>query len=227
MLPTIISSFKISIDTDRILQGQGIDPSKASSRIISIARKILPQALSLLGPAALYVCLPLQELQQHRVVLTEGIILEGSLPSRILAGASKVALAVCTIGPNLDAKVSKMLDSGNTVEALALDGAGIAAVEEVSRVLVDQINHAAGIEGLTTGTAISPGQEGWLLEQQRIIFKLLPAERIGVRLTESCVMLPRKSISFVLPIGPGLCTDKIHCDFCSKRERCSWSKIKR
>ena len=38
---------------------------------------------------------------------------------------------------------------------------------------------------------------------------MLPAERIGVRLLESCFMVPQKAQSGVIPLGPEL---KVHSD---------------
>jgi hypothetical protein len=35
-------------------------------------------------------------------------------------------------------------------------------------------------------------------------------------------MLPRKSVSFALGLGPDMQADAVPCDFCSKRERCRW-----
>jgi len=67
-----------------------------------------------------------------------------------------------------------------------------------------------------------PGQEGWPIQQQRVLFDLLPAGEIGVRLTASYLMLPRKSLSFVVGLGPEMQPDAVTCDFCSKRERCAW-----
>jgi hypothetical protein len=42
----------------------------------------------------------------------------------------------------------------------------------------------------------SPGYAKWDIKEQRFIFRILSAADIVVRLTESCMMVPRKSISF-------------------------------
>jgi hypothetical protein len=67
-----------------------------------------------------------------------------------------------------------------------------------------------------------PGQEGRAIWQQRVIFERLPTDEIGVRLTDSCLMIPRKSVSFVIGLGPQMRPDAVACDFCSERERCLW-----
>jgi hypothetical protein len=55
-----------------------------------------------------------------------------------------------------------------------------------------------------------------------ILFDLLPAREIGVQLTESCLMLPRKSVSFAVGLGSEMQADATACDLCSKRDHCRW-----
>ena len=57
-------------------------------------------------------------------------------------------------------------------------------------------------------STMSPGRvEYWPLTQQRQLFELLgdPEDTVGVRLTESCLMVPNKSVSgFRFPGGEGV-----------------------
>ncbi len=220
--PIILTDFQPSLEVTHVLRGQGVDPARARPDIVAAARGVLDKAQALLAPAALYVTLPVRDFQRQRVVLEGGEVFAGPLVARALAGATEVTLAVCTIGPALEEQVSALFSAGDMVRALALDGAGIAALGEVSGTVVARIRDEAAARGLGTGMRASPGQEGWPIEQQRVFFDLILAEEIGVRLTESCLMLPCKSISFVIGLGPEMRPDAVTCDFCSKRERCRW-----
>ncbi|MFQ6100220.1 MAG: vitamin B12 dependent-methionine synthase activation domain-containing protein [Anaerolineae bacterium] len=222
MMPSIVTGLQPSLEVTHVLRGQGIDPDRARPEIVAAAQEVLDEAQSLLAPVALYTILPVRDFQHQRVTLDGGAVFEGTLVARALAGATEVALAVCTIGPALDERVSALLAAGEPVQAFALHGAGIGAVGEVARMVGERICDEASAHGLRTGMRASPGQEGWPLEQQRVLFGLLPAEEIGVRLTESCLMLPRKSVSFAAGLGPEMQADAVTCDFCSKRERCRW-----
>ncbi|RLC95865.1 MAG: hypothetical protein DRI77_09365, partial [Chloroflexi bacterium] len=157
----------------------------------------------------------------QRAAFDGGVAFEGPLVARALAGATQVALAVCTVGAALDERVS-VLWAKDPVRALALDGAGIGAVELVARLAGERVREEAERRGLRIGMRAEPGQEGWPIQQQRVLFGLLPASKIDVQLTESCLMLPRKSLSFVVGLGPEMQPDAVTCDFCSKRERCQW-----
>jgi hypothetical protein len=208
----VISDIKPTLEAAHVLRGQGIDPAQARPAIIAAAREVLDEVRALIAPAALYTVLPLRD----------GGAFAGPLVARALAGATRVALAVCTIGPALEERVTALFAAGDPVRAMALDGAGVAAVGEVSHMIGERICDEGAAQGLRAGMRVSPGQEGWPIEQQRVLFSLLPAGRIGVRLNESCLMLPRKSVSFVVGLGPEMPADGVACDFCSKRERCRW-----
>ena len=221
-MPSVITDFELQLEAAHVLRGQGIDPSRARPEVVAAAQSVLDEAQALFAPAAIYTTLLVSDFQHQRVTLEGGAVFEGSLVARALAGATEVALAVCTAGPAVDERVAMLFNAGNPVRALALDGAGIAAVGGVARMAAERICDQASTRGLRAGMRAEPGQEGWPLRQQRVVFSLVSAERIGVRLTESCLMLPRKSISFVVGLGPEMRADAVSCDFCSKRERCHW-----
>jgi hypothetical protein len=114
--------------------------------------------------------------------------------------AVKVALAVCTIGPLLEESVSEYSASGQLTRALIIDAAGSSLAEAVCDFVNEKICQMAAECSLYPASRISPGYGHWKLEEQAIIFGLVPAGSIGVSLTESCVMIPRKSVSFAVKL---------------------------
>lgn len=219
----IVKDLHFALETEHILRGQGIDPAKASELLTRTASEMLDEARTLFKPVAIYGSVTVSDFQDDNVIFDGGSF-SGPLVARAFTGASKLILSVCTIGPELEERVAELMD-GDMMHAMALDGAGSAAVSEVSRRLRERIARSAESDGLKAGMKANPGQEGWPIEQQRTLFHVLPAHQIGVRLTESCLMIPRKSVSFVVGIGGGMCTEGVTCDFCSKREHCQWRKV--
>jgi len=218
-----ITDFQPSLEVAHVLRGQGVDdPDRVSPGVVAVAQGVLDEARALLASAAMYTILPVSDFRPYRVTLDGGAVFEGPLVARALAGATRVALAVCTIGRALEERVAALFAAGDSSRALALDGAGTAAVGQVSRMVVAHVRDEASARGLGRGMRAGPGQEGWPIRQQRVLFGLIPAEEIGVQLTESCLMLPQKSVSFVIGMGPEMQPDAVTCDFCSKRERCRW-----
>ena len=217
----LITDFRPSLDAERVLQGQGIDPSRVRRDIAAVAQDVLEEAQELLAPVAMYTIVPVRDFHHQTVELDGGVAFEGPLVARALAGATQVALAVHTIGPALEQRVDELFRA-EPVRAMALDGAGIAGLGEISKRVVARIRAEASARGLGSGMRACPGQEGWSIWQQRVLFGLLPAEQIGVRLSDSCLMLPRKSGSFVVGLGSEMRPGAVTCDFCSKRNRCQW-----
>lgn len=218
----VINELTVVLKTEYILRGQGIDPAKASPLLIRIASGVIDEAGTLIRPAAVCNSRPVLE-SKHEQIIFKGGVFAGPLVARAFTGATSLVLALCTIGPKLERRVDELM-TADPLRAMALDGAGTAAVEEVSRQIKELIISRGEKNGLKAGMKAGPGQEGWPIEQQRLLFGLLPASQIGVRLTESCLMIPRKTISFVVGYGGEMCTAAVSCDFCSKRKRCQWRK---
>jgi hypothetical protein len=218
----IITDFPLALDAAHVLQGQGLDPAHVRPEIVAVAQEALGEIQALLAPMALYDTMPVREFRHHTVILEDEASFTSELVVRALTGATEVALVVCTIGSALETRVSALFAAGNSLRALALDGAGTAALGQISQAMGERICAEAEARGLRLGMRASPGQEGWPLEQQLVLFDLLPAQEIGVRLTESCLMLPRKSVSFVIGLGTEMQADATACDYCSKRDRCRW-----
>ena len=221
---SVITDLPLSLDEGHILRGQGIDPDRARPEIVTAARDVLDMAQGLFTPAAMFTTLAVCDSHHRQVTLEGGVIFEGPLVARALAGATYVAVVVCTVGSALDEQVDALFSGGEPVQALALDGAGTAAVGEVSRLVGERVCDLATAQGARIGMWASPGQEGWSIYQQRVVFGLLEAETIGVQLTTNCLMVPRKSVSFVVGMGPEMQADGVACDFCSKRDRCQWQR---
>ena len=220
-----VKDFNINLTYKDVLKGQGIDPERASARLSETAESVLEETHSLLKPAALYTAARVTNFE-HKTIFFEGGAFEGTLVAKALSGADHLNIAICTIGEALEERVAEMMKE-NPVKALALDGAGIAAVGKVSQKVEDIISSEAYKLGLDLGMRAQPGQEGWPIEQQGQVFSVLPAEKIGVRLTTGFLMIPRKSVSLVIPRGKNLNDAVSPCDFCSKRNRCEWRRDKR
>lgn len=211
----------VALEAGHVLEGQGIDPKRAGANLVAVAGEVLEEVRALIDPAAVLAFLEVQDFHDQTIVLDEGIAFQGPLAARALAGSREVALAVCTVGAALETHV-KELFSRDPVRSLALEGAGIAALRSVSEHVVEKVRARASSKGWGSGMRAQPGQEGWPIEQQDVVFDALPAQEIGVRLSGSHLMIPQKSVSLVVGLGPDMRPDRVACDFCSKRGRCAW-----
>jgi len=68
--------------------------------------------------------------------------------------------------------------------------------------------------GLKITNRYSPGYCGWVTSEQHKLFALLPKDICSIRLTESSLMLPIKSVSGFIGIGPNVRFNPYTCQLC-------------
>jgi hypothetical protein len=132
---------------------------------------------------------------------------EGLAGSTFVNPSIPCALAVCTIGPALEERVSSLIAAGDSARAMILDAIGSSATEGTADECNGHICHRAIRAGMTPDMRRSPGYGGWDILEQRAIFSSLDPGEIGVSLNDDCMMAPHKSISFLVPLEGG---SKIH-----------------
>lgn len=119
-----------------------------------------------------------------------------------------VGLGLCTIGAALEEESRASSDRGELLDALLLDAFGSAAAEAAADALNLHLCEHAASHGWYSAPRISPGYGRWDVRSQRELLALLPADEVGIRLTDGMMMVPRKSVSFAVryrdtPGAPG------------------------
>ena len=78
----------------------------------------------------------------------------------------------------------------------------------------EKFGNAMKASGHKITNRYSPGYCGWKTSEQFMLFRIFPENFCGVRLTESALMKPIKSISGVIGIGSHVEYHEYHCDLC-------------
>jgi len=188
MEPVILENFSIAIDpaaVRRFLGSKGRKRPAPGRRYDDILNEMTEVARRLIAPKGIYV-------------YAAGRDLEGS---KIFEHLDRMAFCVCTIGSALEAEVTRLSNGGELLKAVVLDSIGSVAAEAVAEDIDAKIREESARGGLKTSCRASPGYGDWDVREQERIFRLLPAERIGVSLSKTCMMIPRKSISFAMHIA--------------------------
>lgn len=215
----------LKIDVDGVLRGQGADPEiirSRSPRLVDTAQKALEESRNLLEPQVLVDELEVARVQHDTLELVGGKTLTGPLVTGHLVGAEKIVVAVCTVGDKIDEYASQVM-ADDIVLGLAVDGLGSAAVEALANRLCREIELEAERDGLQTTIPLSPGMIGWSVEAgQAVIFSLTDPDQIGVTLSPHYLMVPRKTLSMIMGVGPGINSGERICDYCAMRETCRY-----
>jgi hypothetical protein len=220
----VISDWHLSLGVDDILRGQGVDPEivrNSKPRFVAAAKRALVEGISLLHPVAVVNKVKVLEHKHERILLDFNMKLTGPLVTRHLSGAQCVVASACTIGPELEKSVSQFLGE-DPLQALALDGLANAAVEILAQQVCAFIGEQSRADGQQASTPLSPGNPEWPFEEGQLqIFALLNPSQAGITLTSGGMMLPKKSISFIVGLGPEMSQAGM-CEVCSLKETCRY-----
>ena len=223
----VIRNIPLKLDMKEVLRHEGIRlPSKLSPEVAALLHELLASVEDqhLLKPAIVYEMYDVAQVDRSGLCLKDNKMLNGSLFSSVMSTVEELTVAVCTIGSNLEKKVSDYFQSNEPLRGVLLDGIGSAAVDLLTRETCKLVTKKASSRGYQASSPLNPGMSGFPISEQWQLFQLVSAEKIGVSLTSSGVMVPRKSISLVIGIGPQMksWTQKEICARCSLKKTCAY-----
>ncbi len=177
-------SLDIGIDLSGVAHALGYKDGGAPKRVLSIIDDI-SQKNELISSAAVYRFLSAEHLNS----------------SFYLKGIEEVALCLVTIGPGVEDAAESAKNNGDLSRAIIIDSFGSAAAEACADEAEKLIAGECAARNLKCSRRFSPGYGGWDVAEQKWILKALKAGDIGVELSEGCMMVPRKSITFAVTVG--------------------------
>jgi hypothetical protein len=149
-------------------------------------------------------------------------VLAGPLIGQHMGSAEEVVVMLCTIGETLE-QISGELMVSDPMQGWAMDGLGSAATEALVTAACNYFEDEGLKRDLQATIPLSPGMIGWPIDQgQPQIFQLLNSREIGIALTSSYLMMPRKSISTIIGFGINIGTAGKTCDFCNMKDTCRY-----
>ena len=216
----IIKDIKLKIDEEEVLRYQGYSKSKITKPkeiILQITEEEIKQAYNLFQPQGIYSPIKIKKISfsEGRVDLENDFSLYfHNSAIHLLKGADYLILGVLTIGNALEDKISEFFTKKEYSQGLALDAVGTVAVRSLSRYIRSLVCQEAKKQKFQTTKYFTPGTSEWNISQQKNIFKIIPADKIGVKLTDSYMMIPKKSLSWAIGIGENIITFSKEYDSC-------------
>lgn len=218
-----IRDWSLNLDANAVLRGQGIDPALVRRpRIVAIAERAVELGRDLIEPQVAYRVFPIEAVRHQRLELSGGKPLVSALLAEQLAPAQQLVVIVGTIGARLERSAAELMRSDPAL-GLALDAYGSAAVEALSEAMCNRLEEEARARQWQASVPLGPGMIDWPVESgQPQIFQLVNANLIGLTLNDSAQMIPYKSSSMVLGLGPRSFEAGRTCDFCALRDTCRY-----
>ena len=128
--------------------------------------------------------------------------------------SEKIAFFLCTAGPEISNISKHLMKEKEMLAGYVFDVIGSLAVESAMDKIQEQFGKAMNDSGYKITNRYSPGYCGWQTSEQFKLFELFPENFCGVRLTESALMDPIKSVSGIIGIGSHVKYHEYHCELC-------------
>ena len=223
----VIHDIPLSLKTREVLRRQGLGRrAKVKPEIEILIRELLTSVKKtrLLEPAVAYEYYAVSGMNGNQISLEGDKAIQGPLLPAIFPEAKELAAVVSTIGPRLEKQVTAYSKSDEVLRGMILDGIGSTAVDILAVEVLRQLGSEVLSLGYEISSPVNPGMPGFPLTEQWNLLGLVNADEIGVRLTASGVLVPRKSTSMVMGIGPQMTrwTQAEVCARCSLRETCHY-----
>ena len=188
MEPVVLDDIPFQIDHGLLMKKLRV---KESHSYADSVRQLADEAQAIAKPKALYKVAFIESKDDHGVVI-DGIRLNSRVLRVNLEQAHRVFAYVATCGVELQ-------DWADSIDDLLRQYWAETINEMALRVAIGVLNKHL-IERYRPGrtSAMSPGSLGeWPIQAQRDLFAILgnPQDAVGVRLTESMLMVPIKSVS--------------------------------
>jgi hypothetical protein len=194
----------IGIDTQQVLKSIGYHGECVpSARTMSLVDEYLENFHDLVEPSYSYVIRDVEWVQGPISFIRDEIIFKSQVIARLLEQCQQVVVFALTIGNRLEEMVKQLAEDRLILQATVLDAIGSSAVEKVAESFETSIREMASVQGFSASWRFSPGYCDWNIGQQRMLFWALNGEIADIRLTKTCLMIPQKSISGIIGIGPG------------------------
>lgn len=205
---TLIANIPFTIDPVRVLREMKIPKAKSLEEIeekplAAAIRGAIAKAYTLIESRGVYRTFPLSGVEGDVVKGPDTAdLFRGAHMVKLLAGCSRATLLACTIGPKLEAEVERLQKAGEMTDAFALEMTGGWMADYMADRVDERVEQGIKKEGYGRTMRFSPGYGDWTLDNQPQVLRLVEAERIGISLTESNIMIPRKSVSAVIGWKP-------------------------
>lgn len=143
--------------------------------------------------------------------------------SNLIRKAEKAALFVCTAGAGISEWSKSLMAEGDLLKGYVVDVVGSEIVEQAMDRIQGLLEQEMRNEGLGITDRYSPGYCDWQVEEQQKLFTFFPENYCGIRLSESSLMYPIKSVSGIIGIGRNAERKGYTCDFCNVKD-CMYRK---
>jgi len=142
-----------------------------------------------------------------------------------LKKAESLAIFLCTAGEEIGKRTRKVMAGGDPMTGYIYDMIGSIVVDAAAEKMQSELGKSVLSAGKKITNRYHPGYCGWDVSEQHKIFRLVPDNFCGIRLTDSALMDPVKSLSGIIGIGEKVRFNHHTCRLCDMKD-CAYRDLK-
>ena len=190
-----------TLDNSKIIGrigGRKVD--KVSTPILKKIKVLKEKFTERIMPRLTYDIFEIASVQASSVQIADGITFNSEKLSKTVKFCDEMVVFVATIGDGLEKEVGRLMDQNRYSMAYILDAIGSVAAEGAVEKFYRMQAEAYKKQDKRITLRFSPGYCDWSVTEQKKLFKLMHSNKINVKLLDSYLMHPRKSVSGVFGI---------------------------
>jgi hypothetical protein len=210
----------IDLSIDEIAEESGYAGGSVPDYFRDLIAESIAKCKAISTPACGYRLLPVnrESTTSERIAIGEIYFNCQKIVSASLKNAEMLMLFTCTIGSEMETIASRYFEEGDAVKGHFTDVVASAAVESVTDLLHNHIAEIMKMQQLAITNRFSPGYCGWPVSEQKTLFSFFPEGLCGITITDSSLMLPKKSTSGIIGIGAAVNREPYTCNKCTQKE---------
>ena len=163
--------------------------------------RFIQDALSLIHVKGAGLRMLVQEIKGARIILAEDVTFESNQLAALLRNCREIVLMGATAGNDIMKAIEEDAAGRNVTRGIVFDATASETVDASLDWIMGYFNRTLLRENRQLlKKRYSAGYGDLLLETQKTIHRLLQLDRIGIRITDSCMLIPEKSVTAITGI---------------------------
>ena len=203
----VIDPIPFELDVDDLLETLG----KRRIREKDVV-PLIDECLELIEPKAVYKFVQVTKVNNSEIQVDNGYSIKSIILADSVENDQTIVPHVVTIGSQLETYTSKE-SKINILKAFVMEQIADYALDKARLYVSSLAKEKLGnnINNFSPGTGTG---KLFNINQQEVLFKIIDPNTIGVRLTPTYLMLPKKSISGVFAATPN---EYVACEYCPRK----------
>lgn len=220
ILDVSISSQKVIIQKSNILGLLGYEKSNKDMHVDEVIESCIAESKNLINPQGCILAVENEKISfPEGKLFIKGVNFDiGNIIASQIRQAEISVFFLCTIGNTIERIAKEKMNRGDLLEGYVLDLIGSEAVEEVATIVHEFIKEKALQEKLKITNRYSPGYCNWDVKEQFKLFGLFHDTNLNIKLTDSALMNPIKSVSGLIGVGENVAYKSYTCSICSDKK---------